>query len=150
MKELFTLDGIPVPEELKEIARAKCIADAKAMETERTSPRVEVEKLHRIIAEQAVRNAVEKMGRRLEQIMDELKYIPARIIKSGPATIVFWADGTKTVVKCGEDTIPDDYAAFCAALGKKVFGSNSALKRAMFNAMDEEKKDMEDEPGGSA
>ena len=73
--------------------------------------------------------------------------IPERIIKSGPATIVFWADGTKTVVKCAEGTEPDDYTAFCAALGKKVYGSNSALKKAMLMAMDN--NDMEGKPGAS-
>lgn len=73
--------------------------------------------------------------------------IPERIIKSGPATIVFWADGTKTVVKCAKGTEPDDYAAFCAALAKKVYGSNSALKRAMQMALDN--NDMEDKAGSS-
>ena len=73
--------------------------------------------------------------------------IPERIIKSGPATIVFWADGTKTVVKCAKGTEPDDYAAFCAALAKKVYGSNSALKRAMQMALDN--NDMADKAGSS-
>ena len=78
-----------------------------------------------------------------------LRFIPERIIKNGPATIVFWADGKKTVVKCGESEIPDDYAAFCAALGKKVYGSNSALKRVMMTALDNNKNDMDDKNGGS-
>lgn len=56
-------------------------------------------------------------------------YKPARILKSGKATIVFWNDGTKTVVKRGEDEPDSDYNAFLAALGIKYFGSNSALKR---------------------
>ena len=58
----------------------------------------------------------------------------SKVIFNEPATIVFWTDGTKTIVKCGENEIPDDYVAFCAALGKKVFGSNSALKRAFMDA----------------
>lgn len=53
------------------------------------------------------------------------------IIKSGPATIVFWADGTKTMVRRAPDEEDNDYAAFTAALGIKLFGSNSALKRAI-------------------
>ena len=110
----------------------------------------DVQQLRGLVAAAVAQSASDNLNRRLDKLVEELKTMPVRIIKSGPATIVFWGDGTKTVVKCGEDTIPDDYAAFCAALGKKVFGSNSALKRAMFNAMDEEKKDMEDEPGGSA
>ena len=59
---------------------------------------------------------------------------PKRIIKNGIATIVFWNDGTKTIVKCAEDDEPDDYMAFCAAYCKKVFGSNSHLKRVIKDA----------------
>lgn len=59
---------------------------------------------------------------------------PKRIIKNGIATIVFWNDDTKTIVKCAEDDEPDDYMAFCAAYCKKVFGSNSHLKRVIKNA----------------
>ena len=59
---------------------------------------------------------------------------PKRIIRNGIATIVFWNDGTKTIVKCAADDEPDDYMAFCAAYCKKVFGSNSRLKRVIKNA----------------
>lgn len=54
---------------------------------------------------------------------------PIKIIRSGIATIVFWADGTKTIVKRSADTQDDPYAAFCIALAKKVYKSNSAVKR---------------------
>lgn len=54
---------------------------------------------------------------------------PSRILKSGNRTIVFWDDGTKTIVKRAEDEQDNDYAAFTAALGIKLYGSNSALKR---------------------
>ena len=62
---------------------------------------------------------------------------PQKILKVGRVTVVFWSDGSSTAVKCSEDAIPDDYAAFCAALGKKVFGTNTALKRAFMNAPSE-------------
>jgi len=58
-------------------------------------------------------------------------YQPKRILKNGIATIVFWEDGTKTVVKCAPGETPDDYDAFTAALAIKVFGSNSALKKVI-------------------
>lgn len=45
------------------------------------------------------------------------------------ATVVFWTDGTKTVVKCPEGTPYDEYSAFCAALAKKIYGNNSKLQR---------------------
>lgn len=56
-------------------------------------------------------------------------FTPKRIVKNGVATIVFWQDGTKTIVKRASDEPESDYAAFTAALGIKCFGSNSALKR---------------------
>ena len=59
--------------------------------------------------------------------------IPEKIVKNGPATIVFWSDGTKTVVKRAIGERDDDYAAFCAALAKKVYGSNSAVKKVLNN-----------------
>ena len=60
-------------------------------------------------------------------------FVPDRILKSGNRTIVFWNDGTKTIVKRSEDTEDNDYEAFTAALAIKVFGSNSALKRIIKN-----------------
>ena len=65
---------------------------------------------------------------------------PQKILKTGRVTVVFWNDGTTTAVKCSEDTIPDDYAAFCAAVGKKIFGTNTALKRAFMEAPQEVKE----------
>lgn len=43
-------------------------------------------------------------------------------------TTVYWEDGTSTTVRrtFGEPDSP--YVAFLAALGKKVYGSNSAIK----------------------
>ena len=57
--------------------------------------------------------------------------IPAikRIVYHEPATIVFWQDGTKTVVKCMDGEPFEKYAGFCAALAKKVFGSTSEAKK---------------------
>lgn len=59
----------------------------------------------------------------------KLDLTPKRILRSGNRTIVFWADGTKTNVKLSENEQDNAYAAFTAALGIKVYGSNSALKR---------------------
>lgn len=80
-------------------------------------------------------------------------YTPSRILKSGNRTIVFWSDGTKTIVKRAEDETESDYAAFTAALGIKTFGSNSALKRIVertetqkLKKKDENVIDRHDEP----
>ena len=50
------------------------------------------------------------------------------ILVNGPATIVFWADGTKTVVKCGPDDSYDIEKAVAMCFMKKVLGSRSMHK----------------------
>lgn len=62
------------------------------------------------------------------------------IVKNGPAMVVFWMDGTKTIVKRKEGEKDDDYLAFCAALAKKIYGNNSRVKRIVDNIHDETKK----------
>lgn len=56
-------------------------------------------------------------------------YEPKDIIRNGPATIVFWKDGTKTIVKLKEGMPDDPYSAFCAALAKKIFKCGSKVKK---------------------
>ena len=65
---------------------------------------------------------------------------PKKILKDGRVTVVFWADGTATAVKLGKNEKPDDYAAFCAAVCKKIYGNNTALKRAFMEAPTEVKE----------
>lgn len=69
-----------------------------------------------------------------------------RILKSGPCTIVFWNDGTKTIVKRSEDDAEDDYSAFTAALAKKVYGSTSAVKRIVERTEAQKEKKAQKEP----
>ena len=52
-----------------------------------------------------------------------------KIIKSGPCTIVIWQDGSKTIVRLREGEKDDEFAAFSAAVVKKLYGSNSAVSR---------------------
>lgn len=47
---------------------------------------------------------------------------------NGPATIVFWADGTKTVVKCVHDDLYDTEKAVAMCFMKKALGSRSMKK----------------------
>lgn len=58
-------------------------------------------------------------------------FTPKRVLRHGIATIVFWQDGTKTVVKRHADEPDNEYAAFTAALAIKVFGSNSQIKSVL-------------------
>ena len=54
-----------------------------------------------------------------------------RIHKSGPVTVVIWNDGTKTVVRRAEGSKDDPYAAFCAAVTKRIYGSNSKINKML-------------------
>lgn len=45
-----------------------------------------------------------------------------RVIFNGPATIVFWNDGTKTVVKCMEGELFDEEKGIAMAFMKKLYG----------------------------
>lgn len=61
-----------------------------------------------------------------------------KIVHNGPTTIVFWDDGTKTIVKRAEGSKDDIYMAFCCAFTKKMLGNNSRIKRIIFNNLIEE------------
>lgn len=53
------------------------------------------------------------------------KSIPAikKVIFNYPTTIVFWADKTKTVVKCGENDIFDPEKGLAMAIARKALGN---------------------------
>ena len=53
--------------------------------------------------------------------------------------VVLWADGDKTIVKRSENDPDDIYMAFTAALAKKIYGSNSAIKREISKKLNEHK-----------
>lgn len=50
---------------------------------------------------------------------------PVRVIFNPPATIVFWNDDTKTVVKCSEDDEFDQTMGLAMAICKKMYGNSS-------------------------
>lgn len=45
-----------------------------------------------------------------------------KVIFNPPATIVFWNDSSKTVVKCSDDDIFDPLAGIAFAVMRKVYG----------------------------
>lgn len=53
-----------------------------------------------------------------------LKEFVEKVIYNDPATIVFWKDGTKTVVKASENDYYDEQTGFLMCLAKKVFGDD--------------------------
>lgn len=57
--------------------------------------------------------------------------MPVKVRYNGPATIVWWEDGEKTVVKLSEGDEPDAEKAFLSAF----FQKNSNLSRTQANKM---------------
>ena len=45
------------------------------------------------------------------------------------STTVHWDDDTSTTVRCAKGTEFDEYTAFTAALAKRLYGNNSAIRR---------------------
>lgn len=59
----------------------------------------------------------------------QFQFAPKEIIYNDAATIVYWSDGTKTVVKCNENDEYSEYAGFVAAVAKKMYGGANAINR---------------------
>lgn len=56
-----------------------------------------------------------------------------KVIFNPPATIVFWGDGTKTVVKTMSGESFDMYHGFTAALAKKIYGNSTRVRKIVHN-----------------
>lgn len=52
---------------------------------------------------------------------------PVKVIVNPPATIIFWEDGTKTVVKCRKGEPFDGAKGIAYAICKKAIGNNRAF-----------------------
>lgn len=57
----------------------------------------------------------------LDNVVEKV-YRPKKVIFNPPATIVYWSDGSKTVVKCKKDEIFDREKGLAMAISKKVLG----------------------------
>ena len=68
-------------------------------------------------------------------------YTPEKIIRSGDVTVVIWLDGSKTIVRRDPEDADNLHAAFCATLAKKVYGSNSRIKKILSQKLVENKKE---------
>lgn len=70
---------------------------------------------------------------------DSDKIVIKRVMFNGPATIVFWKNGDKTVVKCHEDDHYDRKIGFMYACTKRIcelggFGKPSKVNRKAFDS----------------
>ena len=54
---------------------------------------------------------------------------PIRIIRQGPATVLLFNDGSKSVVKLQDGEEDDIYNAICIAIAKKFVGSGAGIKK---------------------
>lgn len=66
-----------------------------------------------------------------------------KVIFNEPATIMFWEDGTKTVVKCSKRDTYDYEKGIAMAVAKKVFGNTNDYYKKFKNFLpkeDEQKK----------
>lgn len=62
-----------------------------------------------------------------DNTMNNIDIRVKKIMHNGPATIVFWKDGTKTVVRLKEGDKYDPYAAFTAAVAKRLYGKTMKI-----------------------
>ena len=63
---------------------------------------------------------------------------PKKVIFNGPATVVLWKDGTKTVVKCKEGDPYSKEAGFALCLLKKLSGND--FHKVLRKACDDKEK----------
>lgn len=70
-----------------------------------------------------------------------------KVIFSNPCTIVFWGDGTKTVVRCGENDEYDPEKGIAMALMRKVYGPRHHYLKTIGPYIDEywQKKEMREQ-----
>lgn len=83
-----------------------------------------------------LRKTIESI-RKMSEMLSTMKILPGlvpeRIWRSGDVTRVLWKDGVTTTVKLAKDDsgLDSAYVAFCIALGKRLYGTNSALHRVV-------------------
>ena len=56
-----------------------------------------------------------------EKLFEQIR--PVKVIFNGPATIVYWADGVKTVVKAQDGEPFDQEKGLAMAMIKRLFGN---------------------------
>ena len=65
----------------------------------------------------------------INEIYSRRKHEIKKVIFNGPATVVYWADGTKTVVKCSKDDEFDPEKGLAMAIAKKFFGNENGYSK---------------------
>ena len=81
-------------------------------------------------------NLIEKLLMN-ENVLNAIKprpIVPVTIERVDDKTVVLWNDGSSTSVTLSNGDRDDLYTAFCAAYTKKMFGTNSCIRRTIQNA----------------
>lgn len=66
------------------------------------------------------------------------QFIPTKIIYCCPATICFFPDGTKTIVKCADDEEYVKEEGVMACIMKKLFSSRNQFKKLVYSGYENE------------
>ena len=61
----------------------------------------------------------------------DIHYIPRKVIYNDPATIVYWLDGTKTVVKCQDGDVYDPEKGLLLCYMKKCLGNKGSFNKVL-------------------
>ena len=61
----------------------------------------------------------------------DIHYVPRKVIYNDPATIVYWLDGTKTVVKCQDGDIYDAEKGLLLCYMKKCLGNKGSFNKVL-------------------
>ena len=74
-------------------------------------------------------------GRVLLKIESSMNMAPKEVIFAPPATIVYWQDGSRTVVKCGEEDEFSEEIGFVLCFMKKWFGNTGKFNDYINDAL---------------
>ena len=79
-----------------------------------------------------VNREVYPVGERFDMKFNGFLYLypkPEKVVFHDPATVVYWSDGTKTVVKCGPHDTFDPEKGLAMAIAKKHFGNGNEFHK---------------------
>lgn len=69
------------------------------------------------------------------KMKSSINMMPKEVIFAPPATIVYWQDGTKTVVKCSEEDEFSEEMGFVLCFMKKMFGNKGSYNNYINDAL---------------
>lgn len=132
------IDATALPFNSIAIDKANVYGDSKMKMAEKILGTCQNEVLNQIVSSSRIELTTKENKEKKEKEYVSLDV--RRIIKNGPATIVFWEDNTKTVVVRKKGEKDNLYYAFCAALAKRIYGNNSQVNKIVKSIVDETKK----------